>query len=58
MLNSQVVKARLKQEIRLADYVDSDYCDGVEKELLEDALWIIVAYEKQIEKLGGNPNET
>lgn len=50
MEKAQNLIEKLNKEIHLADYVDSDYCDGVEKQLLSNTVELLelLYHEKQM----------
>ena len=48
--DNEIIKA-LEKEIRLAEYVDSDYCSGLDVPLLRAAIDLINRYKAEIERL-------
>lgn len=52
MTDNEIIKA-LENEIRLAEYVDSDYCDGVDLTLIESTVALINCQKTEIDELKG-----
>ena len=50
MTKKEVVDKWLN-EIHLAEYVDSDYCDNVEVSLIKDTIEVLDSQHQEIEKL-------
>ena len=50
MTDNEIIKA-LENEIRSAEYVDSDYCDGVDLTLIKSAVALINCQKAEIERL-------
>lgn len=50
MTDNEIIKA-LENEIRLAEYVDSDYCDGVDLTLIKSTVDLINCQKSEIERL-------
>lgn len=50
MTDNEIIKA-LENEIRSAEYVDSEYCDGVDLTLIKSAIDLINRQQEKIEKL-------
>lgn len=45
------IKKSLEQHIRIANYVDSDYCDSVSVDLLQKTIELINQQQERIEEL-------
>ena len=54
MKNADEIKKALENEIHLAEYVDSNYCDNTEVSLLKSVLDLINQYETEIDRLKTN----
>ena len=52
MTDNEIIKA-LKDEVKSTEYVDSDYCDGVDLTLIKSAIDLIYRQQVEIEKLKG-----
>ena len=50
MTDHEIIKA-LENEIRSTEYVDSDYCDGVDLTLIKSVIVLINRQKAEIEKL-------
>ena len=50
MTDSEIIKA-LEDEIRSAEYVDSEYCDGVDLTLIKSAVDLINRQQEDIDEL-------
>ena len=50
MTDNEIIKA-LENEIRSAEYVDSEYCDGVDLTLIKSAIDLINRQQAEIERL-------
>ena len=50
MTEKDIVKA-LENEVRLTEYIDSSYCDGIDLSLIKSALNLITQQQAEIEKL-------
>lgn len=57
MTDNEIIKA-LEHEIRLAGYVDSDYCDGVDLTLIECAVALIHCQKTEIDELKSELSNT
>ena len=50
MTDNEIIKA-LESEVKSAEYVDSEYCDGVDLTLIKSAIDLINRQKAEIEKL-------
>ena len=50
MTDNEIIKA-LESEVKSAEYVDSEYCDGVDLALIKSALDLINRQKAEIERL-------
>ena len=50
MTDNEIIKA-LESEVKSAEYVDSEYCDGVDLTLIKSAIDLINRQHEKIEKL-------
>ena len=50
MTDNEIIKA-LESEVKSAEYVDSEYCDGVDLTLIKSALDLINRQKAEIERL-------
>ena len=50
MTNNEIIKA-LENEVKSTEYVDSDYCDGVDLTLIKSAIDLINRLQEEIERL-------
>lgn len=50
MTEKDIVKA-LENEVRLTEYVDSNYCDGIDLSLIKSALDLVNRQQAEIERL-------
>lgn len=50
-MNDEEIKKSLEQHIRIANYVDSDYCDSVSVDLLQKTIDLINQYQAEIKRL-------
>ena len=50
MENNEIIKA-LESEVKSAEYVDSEYCDGVDLTLIKSAIDLINRLQAEIERL-------
>ena len=50
MTDNEIIKA-LENEVKSTEYVDSDYCDGVDLTLIKSALDLINRQKAEIERL-------
>ena len=52
MTDNEIIKA-LENEVKSTEYVDSEYCDGVDLTLIKSAIDLINRQQEKIEKLKG-----
>ena len=50
MTDNEIIKA-LENEVKSTEYVDSDYCDGVDLTLIKSAIGLINRQKAEIERL-------
>ena len=50
MIDKEIIKA-LKDEVKSAEYVDSEYCDGVDLTLIKSAIDLINRQQAEIDEL-------
>ena len=50
MIDNEIIKA-LESEVKSAEYVDSEYCDGVDLTLIKSAIDLINRQKAEIERL-------
>ena len=50
MTDNEIIKA-LESEVKSTEYVDSDYCDGVDLTLIKSAIGLINRQKAEIERL-------
>ena len=51
MLNDNEIIKALENEVKSTEYVDSDYCDGVDLTLIKSAIDLINRLQEEIERL-------
>ena len=56
MTDNEIIKA-LENEVKSTEYVDSDYCDGVDLTLIKSALNLITRQQAEIERLQNTIND-
>ena len=57
MTDNEIIKA-LENEVKSTEYVDSDYCDGVDLTLIKSALDLINRQKTEIERLKSELSNT
>ena len=50
-MTKKEITDKLLEEIKLAEYVDSDYCNNVEVSLIKDTIEVLDSQHQEIEKL-------
>ena len=57
MTDNEIIKA-LENEVKLTEYVDSEYCDGVDLTLIESTVALINCQKTEIERLKSELSNT